>query len=330
VEKRRIFIALRWALLAVLVAAGVWYAARHPELLRALGRLSIPFLAAMVVFELAARALQGFQFKLLASVFGVRLRFTEWFGLAVCKGMYGYLMPGRPGAGVQAVYMKKRHDLPFAHFGSLFAATGALDLVAGALLGCLASAIDLATSRSAQPGFLALFAVLLLCSIGACVALMAGAKVAAHVPTRMLRTFAENVRDGLKLLAGRRGVLGAVLVFGVLRLGGASLAFWMACMGLEMNVTWTQALIVGSFASFGMFLPLTPAGIGISEGIISATGRILGIGAEMAMLAALVCRAVSMALVFGLGWAFNHVLLGGMVAGAPSQPDADEKKGDGS
>lgn len=323
-RKKNILTLLRWILLAMLVAGGVWYASAHRRVLTALGDISPLWLAPLVLLLVAAKLLQGLQFRLLASVYRLRLGFREWFGLTVCKSMYGYLMPGRPGAGVQAAYLKKKHGLPFAHFGSLFAGTSVIDAAAGALvglLGCLAHYLAAGT----LPAFFPLaFGLVLGASVLGCGALALVEKSSRYVPTRLLRTFAARVGEGLNLLAGRPRLLGRVVALGVVRVIVDCGALLVACRALGLAVGYPEAVLMHALGSFGLLLPLTPGSIGVNEGITVAAGRLLGLPAEGVLLAALVRRGAGMVLIFVAGWLFTHLLLGEVMAPGRTAPDAAE------
>ena len=332
-DRRRVFTLLRWIFLAVLIGAGIWYGTAHPQLLQALSQISIWWLLPLAVLILIGKALQGLQLRLLTSIYRIRLSFAEWFGLTVCKSMYGYLLPGRPGAGVQAVYLKKRHEFSFAHFSSLFAATALIDAGSAASVGLLACVALHSLVRQVHPFFSAVFgAVLGACAFG-CVILLFARGVTRYVPTQSGRDFAERAVEGLGLLRKNPGILLEVIGLGVARLVFDSGALFVACVAFDLRATFLEAVLMFVLSTFGMLLPLTPGSIGVNEGIIVAAGGLLGIRAGELLLAALVRRAIGLSLFFLLGWAFTHFLLGRFVEpeNASDQTGKDKKMcaGDG-
>lgn len=101
-------------------------------------------------------------------------------------------------------------------------------------------------------------------------------------------------------------------------MAAACLVFYVAGLALDMSMSLPQAVTIGSLGSFGVFLPLTPGSIGISEGIIAASGRVFGLPAESAMLAALIFRAAFAVVAFGLGFIFSHLVLSTLMEGRHS------------
>jgi len=318
---------VRWLLLAIVVAGGIWYAARHPEVVSALKGVPLVSLLAILVLELVARVLQGYKLKLMSGVFGVGLRFREWFGLTVCASMYSYLLPARAGAGVQALYLKKQYGLPFAHFGSLVAAMNVLILVVAGAVGLCASVIQLSSVKPTAPTLLFVFLGLFVLSMGGCAVLAVLTSLVKYVPTQALRQIASSVSDGLKMLARRRDVLLKVSGLHVAHIicGGAQ--FYIAFRSLGMEATLSQGIVVSALSAFAMFLALTPASLGINEGVISAAGQLLGLSAQKALVGAVVYRGVTILVSFALGWVFNHVLLRGvMIEGGSAAESRDAPK----
>jgi uncharacterized protein (TIRG00374 family) len=70
-----------------------------------------------------------------------------------------------------------------------------------------------------------------------------------------------------------------------------------------------QMLIVASLTTLSLMLPLTPANLGIREGIISGCAYWFGLPADQALLAALIDRGAAVIMTFLLGLIFSRVLL---------------------
>jgi uncharacterized membrane protein YbhN (UPF0104 family) len=341
--KRRVFALLRWVLLGTLIGGAVWYGRENTELIGALRGVSV--MAAVTVLALVGigNLAQGVQFKVLSSVFDLDLSFWEWYGLTVCKGMYGFLMPGRPGTALQAVYLKKMHGFALTDFGSVFAATNLLNATTYAVVGLLACGMEYTVGgRMPVPVLLAGVGCLAF-SIGGAVVLALAASSVRFLPGQKLRELGKRVRAGLQLLASRPRVLGRVAMLVAFRnvSGGAALLVAGRAVGLE--ISFLQGIILASIGSFGTFLPVTPASIGVNEGIIAGVAELLGMAADTAMLAALVKRAASVVLLFTVGSVAQYILTGSLLSPgesvrttavtpaeegqSTSNPDSDERDG---
>ena len=308
--KKRLFAAARWVVLAALVGAAAWYAWEHPRLLAALGDVSPLALGVLLALMLLGRLCQGIQFRALCSVFDLELTFWEWFGLTVCKSMYGFLMPGRPGTALQAVYLKKKHGFAFTKFGSLFAATNVLNAVTAGVVGLAACGAEFLRGGPMPASVVLAAGFFLACSVGGALVFVLATGSVKFLPFERLRRLGLRVQEGVDLFLAHPGVLGWVAGLVAVRYLLAGLALFVAgrSVGLELNLM--QGILMASLGSFGLFLPLTPGGIGISEGIISGVAELLGLSPELAMLGALVKRAAGVLTVFVIGPMAQHILTG--------------------
>lgn len=309
---------LKYCVLAALVAAGLWYAWTHQKLLLSLK--SIPFWYLIVIFclTLTRNVLKGLQLRSISTVFGLRLSFREWFGLSVCNTMYNYFVLARAGAGVRALYLKKKHSLSYAHFGSLFAGSNALKLMAAALTGLFTCILAQTLYGERWVALTVAFLLLLSSLLGATVILAVSLKAVRYVPTKTLRRILSDVSDGLKLFPKHRDSMLKFAALSFVQICAAAAGFFVCCSALGMTLNALQVLAIQSMACFAVLLPLTPGGLGIREGIIASSGHLLGLPPEMAMLAALVQRGVAMIVTFGLGLVFSYLLLEGLKVPYPA------------
>jgi len=306
---------LKWFLLFALVILASWYAYRHPELLTALRHVRLAHLAMLLGLALAGRALQALRFRLMTSALGADLGFREAFGLVMCNSMYGYLAPGRAGLGVLALYLKNRHGLSYAHFGSLVAASNLLQFLIAALVGLAACLLSNLIARPAPPVLVGAFLAILLLCLAGCVALAALAGLAAHIRTQFLHSLCVRVTNGMRMFWRRRDVLAKVAGLRVAEIGASVVALWIACSGVGLSVGLVALISMATLASVGMLLPLTPGSLGVSEGIISAAGHFWDLPTGTVVMAALVRRAVTVAVTFTLGAVSTYALMGALKVG---------------
>ncbi len=299
----------KWALLTVLVGAGVAYAAGHPELLGSLRKMPAGALLVLIGISVAGLTCLGVQLKLLCAVFGTDLQANEWFGLAACNAMYNYLAPGRPGIVARALYLKRVHRLSYAHFSAVFAGSNVLALLVAGLIGTGAAG---AMALAGAPGrwkLLGVFVVLFSVSVGGACLLALSTKVVEYVPIAALRKVLVRAAEGITLYLKEKEALVKVACCRVLNVALAATGFYVSCRALGLVVTPVQAVAVQCMGTFAILLPLTPAALGIREGVVSYAAHLMGLPPQTAMLAALVQRGASVVVTFSLGLLFSYVLL---------------------
>ncbi len=299
-------------MLVVIVAFAAWYGYNHPELFTALGNVSAFALIAMIALTILARVFQSMQFNAFCQAFEVRLKFFEAFGLVVAGTMYSFLIPGRAGIGVQAAYLKSKYDLPLSHFGSLVAATNILMLCLSCATGLIACVSAPVVGLSMPKPLVIAFAFLLGLCVAGSVVLVIAVRAGARLPFRFLRSIFNRVDEGFRGLAQRKGLMVRILFFRVAHLITGPLILLLACRSVGLEANFIQTVSMAMLAGVGMLLPLTPGGLGISEGAMGAAGHVWGLEADAVMLAALVWRAVGLCSTFAIGVPAGHYLLGGL------------------
>ena len=78
---------------------------------------------------------------------------------------------------------------------------------------------------------------------------------------------------------------------------------------IGVDVTPLQMLIIPSLKAFSLILSLTPANLGVHEGIISGCVYWFGLPADQAHLATLIDRGAAVIMTFLFGLIFSRILL---------------------
>ncbi|MCD6416960.1 MAG: flippase-like domain-containing protein [Planctomycetes bacterium] len=318
---------LKWSFLFALVALASWYGYRHPELFAALGNLRASYLAMLLGLVVAKRLAHGLRFRLLTSVLGLELGYWEAFGLVMSSSMYSSLAPGRAGLGAQALYLKKRHGLSYAHFASLVAASNLLGFLAAALIGLVACLASQLSGRAAPSALVMAFLAILLLCLGGFVVLLGLRRldVPGRVPTQFLQSACRRLSDGMHTFWGRRDALVKVVLLQTVEITTSVASLWIACAGVGLSVGLAPLISMVTLTLLALLLPLTPGNFGVSEGIISGAAHLWGLPVGTALMAALVRRAVGVITTFVLGVVSTHALMGGLRAAAEEAKSAGEE-----
>ncbi len=309
---RRLAPIARWLLLVALVVLAAWYGVRHPEIFSALRSMTFAHVLLSLLFLFGARWALALQLRTLSGCLGVRLGVWESFGLVMINTMYSYLAPGRAGLGAQGLYLKKKHALSFAHFGSLVAASNLLQAFATASMTLVVAIVGRQMGVPVPTSVLVALLTMLGLIMAAGVGLGVFMGLAHRVPTKTLRSLCVRMSEGIRMLWGRKRVLLIVLALGIVRLAGLSGLLWMACSSVGLSVGIVPATTMTAFAILGLILPLTPGSLGVSEGIISGIGELWGFPLETLLLAALVRRAIAVLFTFALGTVATYLLSAGL------------------
>ncbi|MEN6475599.1 MAG: hypothetical protein ABFD81_16415, partial [Syntrophaceae bacterium] len=125
------------ALLLVTCWAIYVYLSSNHEVLHLLRDISLTQLAVLVTLRVFYTGTYGLFLKIATEKFSVHLGAKEWFGLPFVTTLGNQLTPFAGGVIVRALYLKQRHALPYATFGTILAANHFIIIWAAGFTGLL-------------------------------------------------------------------------------------------------------------------------------------------------------------------------------------------------
>lgn len=279
---------------AVLVFFG-WYIAGNYEHFSDL-RLIRPWLL-VPAFALTLVNLYGIGALMSASLepLHVRLGWHESLGLAALNRLCNYISFAGLGAAVRAVYLKRRYNLSFATFSSSFAISNIVLLLYSGLLALL----SLATAERHGTGgieFMALLAVVVLLLTGMMV-LPLGltqrwlSKVRVRYPYKLLERLQAALAGFIRIRAwpalfSRMSLLAVASVLAV------ALTNFLLYRALGYPIDVLSALFITATSSWGIVIALTPANIGIREGLMAVAASLVAVPIPETLAVALLLRLI--------------------------------------
>jgi uncharacterized membrane protein YbhN (UPF0104 family) len=291
--------------ITILITFGLviaFYLSANSELVLLLTQVSPLWLLSLVAFRIVFLATSGLFLREFAAKFGIHLNFREWFGLAIVTAMGNYLTPFSGGLIARATYLKQRHRFPYTQFATLLSANYLVAFWVVALIGAAASVGYRQKTESSW--ILALFFMT--------VALVIPALLILPWPDLLGRNrFGDAARRSLQgWIAIRQDklFLSKLIFYTLINVAFNGFSFWIAYLALNEDVSLVAALLVSLMAVFSLLVNITPAGLGIQEAVITLSSSLVGVGAGVGLLVALLIRAATLLPVFCLGPFFSYVL----------------------
>ncbi len=274
-------------LVAILcVAAGAIYLLSRREALASVC-LSPGWLAPLALAELVLLGLRGALLRRLCRALDVRLSWREAVGLQAGSVLANYVLPGLGGTSLRAAYLRGRHELPLAAFGSLLAATYVLQYLAIGVAGLAASLLS--PNLPTAVGW----------TMAAALVVLAAVVAFASLPKRQPTAATAGGPAGffVSAFAGwrrlREGGLATPLLVAAAQLVGTALALVCAFGALGRPLAAGEGLFVAALSDGSILLNLTPSGLGVVESAVGLAAGLLGIGAPLGVGAAALRRAVN-------------------------------------
>lgn len=277
------------------------YIIGHLEEFRAIRHISFVFLVPILISVLIQHGINGYMNKEFVRYFNVELDFTEYFGLAIVGSMGNYLTPLRGGAAGRAVYLKKKHNLPYTRFMTLFIAGYLVIFFLGGLLGAQ-TMIGIYRTRS----HLKLLIFFVALSVAVVLFVLVFSRV--RLPEGRFFSKISEAITGWEIISGNTGILwrisGAVVANYLL----VAIQIYYAFTALGFSISPVAAWFMGLLSVFGLFISITPGSLGIQEALVGFLATFFGIGFNQGVMAQGLIRIVNMAVIFSLGPFFSYIL----------------------
>jgi len=292
------------AFTVLIILAISWHVIANPDLLAVLGEISAVEACWLVVLRVVHMGVNGLFLRAFASKFGIGLRIKEWFGLSVITSLGNYITPVSGGMLAKAAYLKARHSFPYAQFATLLASNY---VVVFWVVGVMGFGVTVLRSGGLQGAWVAasLFGVVAV-AVTVLVTLPS-----ARLPWENPLVGSINlVLKGWAIVKRDKLLMTKLVAYTTVNLVLNGVSFQIAFGALEHAIPFTDALLISLTAAFGILINITPGNLGVQEIAVSLSAQLLGSGANLGLLVALLIRGATLVVVFSLGPLFGLILSG--------------------
>lgn len=279
--------------LACVAAWIYWYVRSHPAVLESLRDVSLASAAALALLSIAIFASNGLTTVTVLRAFGKTLPHRDAFLLSTLTTAANYILPARSGAGLRAVYLKRRVAFDFTDFATTLAGLYVLAFAVNGVLG-LASTIGLALAGRPFDVWIALaFAA---SAVAAAVIVL----LPALLPARLALAPADRVLDGWRRLRRQPSLLAKLAAISAAQTATMLLQTLVAFAAIGADVPLTDALFFTAAKGLALLATITPGALGIVEGLSVYTAQHLSFSPDQAFAAQSLMRALTIASAFVL------------------------------
>lgn len=258
----------------------------------------------LMLTALVTAILNGLIIKYLVEPFEITLSFKEWFGLATITSFYNTIMPFRTGLFTKAAYLKKKHSFSFTNFVAMMAGVYVIYFFVSGIVGLFCLVVMYFKFHS----FNVLATGLFLGIIGVTSAIFVYSPKLHERKNEFLNKIVRVI-NGWHLIKNNGKILVTSSIIALLQILISAYAITISFHIIQYDIDWYGALFITSTGALSVLIGITPANLGITEGLAIVTGWVLGITTAQSLAAALIRRIVSALTIFMLGPIFSYVLL---------------------
>ncbi len=248
--------------------------------LRAVSVREFAWIAALAFLGIIFR---GLYTAILTAPYGVRLGKGEIFFISLISTVGNYTLPMRGGAGLRAVYLKRKHGIGYREFAKISVARFSTIFLVDSVLGLVAVfTLWKVNDRFDLPITLVLLIALTASSL---IHLSTRFSIGSRHP--IVKRFAGGSSKILNAAGIRWKLILVTLLNSIIRL------FWIAACfrAVSVDITLVQGLLVSSLIPLSMVVTLTPGNLGITEGLLIYVMGVMGIGVSTAIICSILMRS---------------------------------------
>lgn len=300
------------ALALIIIGVFVYYVALNWQQFSEL-RLTNPSFLLPAIFMSAVNVYAvGALMDVALRPFGIHLSQREIFGLASLTRFCRYIAAGYLGAAVRAFYLKKTYQFSYTKFSSTFIVNNVVVFLAAGLLTFLAFVLQ----GGLWDNNLELIYVLLVAMVTFGGALF----IPLNKPSQWLKKYHQkhnskiasrlnSLLDGFIEVSSRPSLLLQMFLWASVSIvtSGFTILFLFHTLGYQ--IAFLPALFIAALSGWGVIISLTPANIGVQEGLMVVAAQIMNIPVPTTLVVAILLRLVIFALVAPLSLYFAPKLL---------------------
>lgn len=279
----------------VIVAYLLWYLSNRWDQLSAILQITPVRLGCMYLICLLTSLVSARVVKQLLSSLDAPTRFWDMACLQNAAILLNYA-PMKLGTVFRANYLKRHYGLAYTHFATFFLYITFLMTLIAALIGLVMLLIGYGLATYEIQVMAGVFAVAILLSFAI---LMLPIPVP-RGENRLSSTLRSFLQGRKKIsLQHRQIVVSSLLLMVNFVLTAFRLAIIYSSLGQDIHPG--GYIVLGSLAFVVLFVGLTPGGLGIKELTLTFGAVVLGVSPDVAVLAAMMDRAVTVTYAFGVG-----------------------------
>ncbi|MFC1780523.1 YbhN family protein [Patescibacteria group bacterium] len=272
------------------------YFFQNQEDFKPLLQLSIPILVIISLLKVLTIFSMGLFIKIVLKPFKKKMSLAESFYISTLSTIGNYFMPLRGGAGIRAVYLKKKLKLSYSHFISTLSGNYIITFAVYSIIG-LVSLILIQVKYNISSTILYIFFITL--------ALVTLTLSLVKIPKRILEISEKpgilnriskilvNIAKGWSFITSNKSLLVKLLFITFLNfLITASITF-LGFKSIGVNLTFPSLLLYVSLSGTSLLISLTPGSIGIREGVLLLSASIIATTSENILQVAVIDRGLS-------------------------------------
>ena len=290
----------------IILTIFVGYFALNVHKFRPLLQLNLLLLLIIAAANILSIAVSGVFTMLILRPFGKRIPMLESFYISLLSSVGNFFAPAGAGFAFRAVYLRHRFNFPYSKYISTLSGNYILVFLVNSFFG-LVSLYLLRSRHDSQYSVLVLaFAIVFAAALSLSLFKLPVRSVK-RIKSPGLHRVAEivyRITKGWNFIVAHRWLMAQLTILTTVNLFITMGITWVIIQALHLTIAIGPLLLFSVLGSLSLFINITPANLGIKEGIYLFSSSVLGFSTTQILSIALVDRGVMFSVLLIL-WLFS-------------------------
>lgn len=302
-----------FSLVSLLIVIGIfaWYVAKNWPKFQEIHFGEPALLPLALVFILANVYSLGALLEVAVEPHGVKLSKSEIFGLSTLTRFGNHVSPGYLGTAIRATYIKKNYGVSYAKFSSSFVLSNLIQLIISGVIAILVYSYLAGAAGINRPIIYIAAAVMLF-------AFMLYAPLSKILPTisRLRQRYNNKITKGIYvsikqfvIIKKHPNLLAIIIFWMVMGVLSSTLVVILLSYSIDAPIDFLPALFISALSGWSIVFSITPASIGIREGLMVLGAQLVNIEIPIILSVALIIRVLTLSSVSILATYYAPALL---------------------
>ena len=288
----------------VFLALFAWYFINNKDSFSVLLEIKPIYLALVILGNVLVIFTNGLIIKWIMEPYKIKISTSEAFYVSYVSSIGNFFLPVGSGTGLRAVYLKKNHNLNYKRFLSTLYGNYVIVFLINSIAGLLAL-MALSAFGNTSGRVLAL-AFLFLIAATTYIAFFNLPKFIGAALTKYFGRYGRvigEIFNGWDYISANKRLLWRLLFAATMNFCSAIVLGFATFKAVGVDLSFWSLILMASLSVLTLILNITPAGLGIKEGLYIFSAANLGISTAVILAAAIVDRSVKFLVLF-IGWAY--------------------------
>lgn len=285
-----------------------WYFANHKDSFSVLLEIKPIYLALVILGNVMVIFTNGLIIKWIMEPYDIKISTSEAFYVSYVSAIGNFFLPVGSGTGLRAVYLKKKHNLNYKRFLSTLYGNYVIVFLINSIAGLIALTALNAFSNSS--GRILGLTFIFLIAATSYVAFFSLPGFVANTLTKYFGRYGRivgEVFNGWDYISSNKRLLWRLLFASTMNFCAAILLGFANFKAVGVDLGFWPLILMASLSVLTLILNITPAGLGIKEGLYIFSAANLGLSTAVILAAAIVDRTVKFLVLF-IGWVYFKVV----------------------